>query len=243
MYFFYLPGENKLLTNITDSPESTATPIPTASLPSSSVSGSGGAGGSATQPPGTTPTGSSGKSSSNTGAIAGGVVGGVVGLALIGLAAWWFLRKRRNTNPGPATDAGGAQPYDYTAAAPYSPPPQADPPMKLYVRHFSGAHVSYAYGPVRRTPMILLVSHLHKEVWKQPHTATVMEDLPLILLRYTTRLAFPLLTSAGSTAGSPSFDLILLIYGRTCFLLRLKLFIHSHVPVTLSFHVQFCSMI
>lgn len=31
----------------------------------------------------------------NVGAIAGGVVGGVAGLAIIGAAAWWFLRKRR----------------------------------------------------------------------------------------------------------------------------------------------------
>ena len=38
-----------------------------------------------------------GGSSSHTGAIAGGVVGGVVGLALVGVLAWWLLRRRKNT--------------------------------------------------------------------------------------------------------------------------------------------------
>jgi len=44
--------------------------------------------------PSETSTGSPSKS--NTGAIAGGVVGGVAALAIIGLIAFFILRKRRN---------------------------------------------------------------------------------------------------------------------------------------------------
>lgn len=42
----------------------------------------------------------SGNNSSSTpvGAITGGVVGGVVGLALIGLAVWFFLRRRQQAS-------------------------------------------------------------------------------------------------------------------------------------------------
>lgn len=47
-------------------------------------------------------------SSTNVGAIAGGVVGGVVGLALIGVLAWFLLRRKsrksNTTSQGPAPD-------------------------------------------------------------------------------------------------------------------------------------------
>ena len=53
-------------------------------------------------------------SSSKVGAIAGGVVGGVVGVAAIaGLAAWFFVKRRRSTTPSSAafSDIGGGPGY------------------------------------------------------------------------------------------------------------------------------------
>ena len=50
-----------------------------------------------------TPVSGSNGGSSYAGAIAGGVVGGAAGLAIIGVAAWWLLGKRRR-------DAATAQP-------------------------------------------------------------------------------------------------------------------------------------
>ncbi|KZS96129.1 hypothetical protein SISNIDRAFT_451821 [Sistotremastrum niveocremeum HHB9708] len=74
-----------------DSPESTA-PAPSSTSTSSS---------SSTSSQSSSSSGSSGGSSSghksNTGAIAGGVVGGVVALLLIGLLAFFFMRKRRGS--------------------------------------------------------------------------------------------------------------------------------------------------
>ncbi|KAH8169147.1 kelch motif domain-containing protein [Sarocladium implicatum] len=80
----------------------------------------------------------SGSSSTPVGAIAGGVVGGVVGLALIGVAAWYLLRRRRRQRTG---DGTGAQ---YHAAAPGEDPnktpelPQygtAQPPVEMEAAH------------------------------------------------------------------------------------------------------------
>ncbi|KAG1827174.1 uncharacterized protein BJ212DRAFT_1572657 [Suillus subaureus] len=100
-----------------DLPESTATNVQStttvtysttlsASLTSVSVSltsSSGGATGSST-------TLASDSTSSNAGAIAGGVVGGIVGAgAIIGLATWYFVKRRRSsTTPSTAfNDIGG----------------------------------------------------------------------------------------------------------------------------------------
>ncbi len=61
---------------------------------STSISASSSATGAASQISGSTIQ----KGGSNAGPIAGGVVGGVAGLAIIGLLAWFFLRRRQNNN-------------------------------------------------------------------------------------------------------------------------------------------------
>ncbi|CAE6426870.1 unnamed protein product [Rhizoctonia solani] len=48
-----------------------------------------------------TPTSAPSGSNSNAGAIAGGVVGGVLGVALLGVLAWFVLRRRKNASADP----------------------------------------------------------------------------------------------------------------------------------------------
>jgi hypothetical protein len=71
----------------------------TALLATASSTASVTGGGSSTS----TSSASSSKSSSNAGAIAGGVVGGLVGVALIGMAVFLFMRRRRNAMATPAS--------------------------------------------------------------------------------------------------------------------------------------------
>jgi len=74
--------------------------------PSKSGSGGGGGGGSKT----------------NVGAIVGGVIGGLIGLAIIGLLAWWIIR-RSNAKRAAAPAAGGPP----VGQVPYTAQPQYDP--------------------------------------------------------------------------------------------------------------------
>ncbi|KAG2158230.1 uncharacterized protein EDB93DRAFT_1238020 [Suillus bovinus] len=108
-----------------DTPESSATKVQStgsvtySSTVSALTSSSGAAAGSSS--PTSSPTNST---SSNAGAIAGGVVGGVVGAALIiGLATWFFIKRRRSaTAPSAAfSDIGGGPGYNTQSV--YSPNP------------------------------------------------------------------------------------------------------------------------
>lgn len=58
----------------------------------------------------TPPTTPSTSSSTPVGAIAGGVVGGVVALAAIAAALWYFLRRRKQTNPEKAVPSPSYEP-------------------------------------------------------------------------------------------------------------------------------------
>ncbi|KAH9066330.1 hypothetical protein EDB87DRAFT_1679074 [Lactarius vividus] len=86
-------------------PQSTLTPTTSGSGPSST---------------------STSHSSSNAGAIAGGVVGGIVGVALVaGVAAWFFIRRRRARSApsttymtGQGGDMGQPVPYPLTIETP-----------------------------------------------------------------------------------------------------------------------------
>ncbi|KAF9507620.1 hypothetical protein BS47DRAFT_288618 [Hydnum rufescens UP504] len=97
--------------DIGDSPERPgSTPSPTStstSTPSFTTSGSllTGYPSSASISSSPTQSGGSRASTSNVGAIAGGVAGGVVGLALIGLAGFLLLRKRRPPSTVPSQDS------------------------------------------------------------------------------------------------------------------------------------------
>lgn len=86
---------------------------------------------------------SSTSSGTNAGAIAGGVVGGVVGLALIALAVFLFLRRRRRAGAVPASaQFAGAEKVDLVGHSPTFGEPH-NPPMvmpgealRLYVRSY-----------------------------------------------------------------------------------------------------------
>ncbi|KAG0700535.1 hypothetical protein DFH29DRAFT_617442 [Suillus ampliporus] len=105
-----------LAQQIGDSPESSATVV-VQSI--SSVTHSTSVSASLTTSSPTTATGSStasasSSSSSNVGAITGGVVGGIVGLAaIVGLATWFFVKRRRSSKAPPAafSDIGGGPGY------------------------------------------------------------------------------------------------------------------------------------
>lgn len=109
---------------------------PTSSSSSSSASGTGGSDNSGDNgSSGDNNNGSknNGGSKSNTGAIVGGVVGGVGGLALIGLAVFFFLRRRN-----PAT---GHEPVSQNAPPPavYPAPGMQQPPQGYYDPKFAAA--------------------------------------------------------------------------------------------------------
>ncbi|KAG1827173.1 uncharacterized protein BJ212DRAFT_1294516 [Suillus subaureus] len=118
-----------------DLPESTATSVQStgsvtysSSVSASLTSSSGAATGSSTT-----------SSKSNVGAIAGGVVGGFVGAAvIIGLATWYFVKRRRSaTAPSAAfSDIGGGPGYTQSVYSanphPFPMQPQMTQQPRLY---------------------------------------------------------------------------------------------------------------
>ncbi|KAI0318817.1 hypothetical protein OF83DRAFT_893521 [Amylostereum chailletii] len=136
-HWAYLPVTGTDIFNVTtaqldalnnNAPESTATSGPTTVNPSATSTASsgqttGGASGSH----------SSSGGGSNAGAIAGGVVGGVVGAALLGLAAWYFIRKRRAAQAAPsAMYVGTHSPMGETDLTVSPFPPPSDAQMRYY---------------------------------------------------------------------------------------------------------------
>ncbi|KAJ8586098.1 hypothetical protein M405DRAFT_823905 [Rhizopogon salebrosus TDB-379] len=124
-----------------DSPESSATKVQssgtivtsTSASASLTTAGSNATGTAVAQSPSST------SKSSNVGAIAGGVVGGVVGLAAIaGLAAWFFVKRRRATTPASAafSDIGGGPGYTQSVYStnphPFPVPTQMAQQPRLY---------------------------------------------------------------------------------------------------------------
>lgn len=102
---------------------------------------------------------SSTSKSSNVGAIAGGVVGGVVGLAAIaGLAAWFFVKRRRATTPASAafSDIGGGPGYTQSVYStnphPFPIPTQMAQQPRLYVCSLGVLWCAYLFFFWRRIP-------------------------------------------------------------------------------------------
>ncbi|GKT47929.1 Kelch repeat-containing protein [Colletotrichum spaethianum] len=98
--------------------------------------------------------GDSGSSSTNTGAIVGGVVGGVAGAALIGLAAFFLMRRRKHkqvtTNEtGDAVEAP-ARPYDMEQTCSSNPPPSTTTAPSELQGEYRG-HSPYSIGEVPKT--------------------------------------------------------------------------------------------
>ncbi|KAJ8080322.1 hypothetical protein PM082_017155 [Marasmius tenuissimus] len=101
-------------------------------------------------------------SKSNTGAIAGGVVGGVLGLALIALAVWFFVKKRKNKDSYGQYD--GFQPQNmYSASATHpsvsmyggQPPASTfsgQPPVSTYSGSYAGSIRGGSSGVVSPAP-------------------------------------------------------------------------------------------
>lgn len=106
--------------------------------------------GTSTATSSTTPTAEpSSSGGSNTGAIAGGVVGGLAGLAIIGIAALCFIRRRKQAAAAPVDDAAHQgvvydQNKDQTTPgmAQYNPQNYEDPPA------FSPTGTPAPYSPV-----------------------------------------------------------------------------------------------
>lgn len=120
------------LTLTSNSPQSTVANEFTSSTESSSSSTS------ETAPATTTPAPSSGGGgSSNTGAIVGGVVGGVGGLALIGLAAFFFLRRKKTHTAVPQEQTPQVPPVYPT------PPGMQQTPQGPYDPKFAAATAQY----------------------------------------------------------------------------------------------------
>lgn len=123
------------LTLTSNSPESTAANEFTSSSTDSSPSST-----SETAPATTTPAPSSGGGGggSNTGAIVGGVVGGVGGLGLIGLAAFFFLRRKKTHSAVPQEQTPQVPPAVYQ-----TPPGMQQTPQGLYDPKFAAATGQY----------------------------------------------------------------------------------------------------
>ncbi|KAK7468280.1 hypothetical protein VKT23_002790 [Stygiomarasmius scandens] len=111
--------------------------------------------------PSGSPTQSSSSNSKPTGAIAGGVVGGVVGLVIVGLVAFWCVRRRRR----PTSEDGVAivrpahgrsvsdltqSTYPQTSPSPYAPIPS--PPISFGIQtHESGPATVSRFGSIYTT--------------------------------------------------------------------------------------------
>lgn len=122
------------LTLTSNSPESTAANDFTSSSTDSSPSST-----SETAPATTTPAPSSGGGGgSNTGAIVGGVVGGVGGLGLIGLAAFFFLRRKKTHSAVPQEQTPQVPPAVYQ-----TPPGMQQTPQGPYDPKFAAATAQY----------------------------------------------------------------------------------------------------
>ncbi|EFQ27055.1 kelch repeat protein [Colletotrichum graminicola] len=128
-----------------------------ARLMSSGTSGSAFFSGSGSGPdsgsdPGSDPApGDSGSGSVNAGAIAGGVVGGVAGIALISLAAFYLMRRRKHKR-APAQESGGAvedpiYPQEMEHSYSPNPPPTSSvAPSELHGEYRD--HSPYSMGEV-----------------------------------------------------------------------------------------------
>lgn len=122
------------LTLTSNSPQSTIANDFTSSSTDSSPSST-----SETAPATTTPAPSSGGGGgSNTGAIVGGVVGGVGGLGLIGLAAFFFLRRKKTHSAVPQEQTPQVPPAVYQ-----TPPGMQQTPQGLYDPKFAAATGQY----------------------------------------------------------------------------------------------------
>ncbi|KAJ0149919.1 hypothetical protein CTA2_507 [Colletotrichum tanaceti] len=98
----------------------------------------------------------SGSGSSNTGAIAGGVVGGVLGVALVGLAAFCLMRRRKHKKlPTEETGAAAAveapaHPHGMEQAYSPNPPPSTTmAPSELHGEYRD--HSPYSASEVPKT--------------------------------------------------------------------------------------------
>ncbi|KAH6607990.1 hypothetical protein Trco_004303 [Trichoderma cornu-damae] len=107
---------------------SSSSPTPSPSPTPSSTGGDGSSGSGGDNGDGSK---NGGGSKSNTGAIVGGVVGGVGGLALIGLAAYFFLR--------PKKPAAGHEPVSQNPPPVYQSPPMQQNPQGFYDPKFAAA--------------------------------------------------------------------------------------------------------
>ncbi|KAL7799703.1 hypothetical protein V8C37DRAFT_365147 [Trichoderma ceciliae] len=128
-----LTGDSPASTSADDSTSASPTP---SSSPTTSVTGNGGSGSDSSSDgdsDGSSDNGSKngGGSKSNTGAIVGGVVGGVGGLALIGLAAFFFLRRKKS--------ATTHEPVNQNAPPVYQSPPMQQNPQGFYDPKFAAA--------------------------------------------------------------------------------------------------------
>ncbi|KAL6881745.1 hypothetical protein HDV57DRAFT_517624 [Trichoderma longibrachiatum] len=117
-------------TSTTSSPTSSET----SSGPDPTTTGGGGGGGK----------GSGGGGSSNTGAIVGGVVGGVGGLGLIGLAAFFLLRRNK-------AKSGTHEPVPQVPPN-YQSPPVQQTPQGYYDPKFAAAVGQQQYPPQQYPP-------------------------------------------------------------------------------------------
>jgi hypothetical protein len=88
--------------------------------------------------------------SNNTAAIAGGVVGGVGGLALIGVAAWVLMRRKKRGQMTPMTQMSPAMSHTTTQG--------------YYVPHQQHQHLHHEAIEPSRTPL----SELDSEMVPQP---------------------------------------------------------------------------
>lgn len=136
-----LTGNTPATTTSDDSTSASPTSSSSSSSSASSTGGNDSSGDNGSSGDNNNGSKNSGGSKSNTGAIVGGVVGGVGGLALIGLAVFFFLRRRN-----PAT---GHEPVSQNAPPPvvYPAPGMQQPPQGYYDPKFAAATGQQPYPP------------------------------------------------------------------------------------------------